>query len=105
MHAGLLKRLAVILAVERTYLDTWTELHPSCPPESGYRHWVENWSCDEFRRVVAGLGDCFDQLAGPTSEQGLEELEPVYRHVALWELDFWEMNWSSESWPELAAQS
>jgi thiaminase (transcriptional activator TenA) len=105
VHGGLVKGLAAILAVERTYLDTWTELLPSCPPDSRYRHWVENWSCDDFRTVVVGLGDCLDQLAGPASEAVLEELEPVYRNVALWELDFWEMNWSSESWPELEAQS
>ncbi len=105
VHGGLLKGLAAILAVERIYLDTWTELLPSCPPDSRYRHWVENWSCDEFRRVVAGLGDCLDQLAGPPSAQVLEELQPIHRNVALWELDFWEMNWSSESWSELEAQS
>lgn len=104
-HGGLLKGLAAILAVERIYLDTWTELLPSCPPDSRYRHWVENWSCDAFRTVVAGLGDCLDQLAGPPSEQVLDDLEPIYRNVALWELDFWEMSWVGESWPELEAQS
>jgi thiaminase len=105
VHGGLLQGLTAILAVERTYLDTWTELLPACPPDSRYRHWVENWTCDEFRRVVAGLGDCLDQLADHPSERVLEQLAPIYRNVVLWELDFWGMNWRSERRPELESPS
>lgn len=104
-HRGLLEGLTAILAVERIYLETWTELLPSCPPGSRYRHWVENWSCEEFRTVVTRLGDSLDQLAGPPSARLLEELVPVYRRVALWELDFWEMSWQQQRWPVFDARS
>jgi thiaminase/transcriptional activator TenA len=104
-HGGVLKGLAAILAVERTYLETWTALLPSCPPASRYRHWVENWSCEDFRTVVGALGDCLDRLAGAPFEPVLEELKPIYRNVALWEFDFWEMCWNGDSWPELEDQS
>jgi thiaminase len=100
---GLLQGLVAVLAAERVYLDTWTALEPSCPAGSRYRQWVENWSCSQFREVVTGLGDCLDELAGPPSATLLEELQPIYRTMLLWELDFWEMSWRGYGW--LAAGS
>jgi formylaminopyrimidine deformylase / aminopyrimidine aminohydrolase len=104
-HHDFLAGLTAVFAVERIYLETWSELLPSCPPDSPYRHWVENWTCEPFTRVVDGLGESLDRVAGPPSTALLQALTPVYRNVALWELDFWEMNWRGEGWPGLAVRS
>jgi hypothetical protein len=55
--------------------------------------------------VVDGLSACLDREAGPRSASTLAELEPIYRNVALWELDFGGMCWCGQNWPELASQS
>lgn len=95
---GLLQGLAAVLAAERVYLDTWTALEPSWPTGSRYRQWVDNWTCPRFREVVTGLGECLDELAGPSAAGLVEELQPVYRTMFLWELDFWEMCWRGRGW-------
>jgi thiaminase len=105
MQDGLLKGLTAILAVERIHLDTWTWFRVSCPLGSPYRRCVENWSSEAFRRVVGGLGDCLDKLAGPLFGELRGELESIYRNVALWELNFWEMSWGGERWREVEDQA
>jgi thiaminase (transcriptional activator TenA) len=102
---GRLEGLAAIHAVERAYLDTWTSVLPQTPPGSPWRQWVENWSCDEFRAVVAGLGTWLDMLAGPATGQLLDHLKPIYRNVALWEHAFWTMSWTGQGWPGLEVPS
>jgi len=76
----------------------------SCRPGSRYRSLVQSWGGDEYGEVVDGLSACLDREAGPPSVETLAELEPIYRNVALWELGFWEMCWSGQTWPELQAR-
>lgn len=97
---GLLEGLTALYAAERFYLDTWAAVLPSSPAGSRWRSWVENWSGDEFRAVVTGLGTCLDKLAGPPTAPVLARLQPIYRNVALYGLAFWEMCWAGQGWPE-----
>ena len=66
---------------------------------------MKSWGGAEYREVVDRLSAHLDREAGPPVASTLAELEPIYRNVALWELDFWEMCWSSQSWPELEIRS
>lgn len=104
-HDGLLPGLVAVYAAENNYLTAWTDLLPSCPPESPYRSWAENWSCDAFRDVVDGLRSCLDQEAGPLSEPMLDSLTATYKTASLWELAFWEMSWTGAGWPAVRVQS
>jgi thiaminase len=104
-HGGLVKGLTAVHAADSFYLNTWSRLLGSCRPGSRYRSLVESWGGEEYGEVVEGLGVCLDLAAGPPSASTLAELEPIYRNVALCELDFWEMCWSGRTWPELETQS
>jgi thiaminase len=104
-HGGLVRGLTAVHAADSFYLNTWSRLLGSCPPESRYGSLVKSWGGDEYREVVDGLSACLDREAGPPSASTLAELEPIYRNVARWELDFWEMCWSGQNWPELETQS
>ena len=104
-HGGLVKGLTAIHAADNFYLNTWSRLLGSGSPGSRYRRLVESWGGDEYKEVVDGLSACLDREAGPPSASTLAELEPIYRNVGLWELDFWEMCWSGQGWPELETRS
>ena len=97
-HGGLVKGLTAIHAADSFYLNTWSRLLGSCPPQSRYCRLVRSWGGDEYTQVVEELSACLDQEGGPPSALTLAELEPIYRNVALWELDFWEMCWSGRDW-------
>jgi thiaminase len=101
VRSGLLEGLTAIYACERAYLDTWTAVLPSVPPESRWHDWVENWTEDLFRQTVTGLGRCLDELAGTPSAEMQARLHIVFRNVARYEHAFWEMNWRQQGWPEL----
>lgn len=102
---GLLEGMAAICAVERSYLDTWTTLLPAVPPRSRWRGWVENWSAPPFRDLVGGICSSFEDLAGTPSAAGWTRLELIFRTVACWELEFWEMCWRRRGWSHLQERS
>jgi len=99
-HQGLLTGLAAVYAVERSYLDTWTAVLPSVPPEARWSDWVDNWTGQPFRALVGTLGRCLDDLAGTPSKQMQARLEQTFEDVLKWELAFWEMCWLQQGWPQ-----
>jgi thiaminase (transcriptional activator TenA) len=103
-YNGILEGLGAVYAVEKAYLDTWTAVLPSVPPESRWYDWVSNWTQDLFRETVDGLGDCVNQLAGPTpSEEVKTRMGRAFHGVAQFELAFWEMSWKQQGWPNLSS--
>jgi thiaminase/transcriptional activator TenA len=104
-HGGLVKGLTAIHAADSFYLNTWSRLLESRSTESPYRRLVESWGGDEYKEVVDGLSACLDREAGTPFVSRLAELEPIYRNVGLWELDFWEMCWSGRNWLEPETRS
>lgn len=104
-YGGLVKGLTAVHAADSFYLNTWSRLLGSCPPESRYCRLVESWGGNEYKEVVDGLSACLDREAGPPSASTLTELKPIYRNVGLWELHFWEMCWSGQDWPEPETRS
>ena len=102
---GLLEGMAAICAVERSYLDTWATLLPSVPSGSRWREWVENWSAPPFQELVGGICSSFEELAGTPSAAGRARLELIFRIVACWELEFWEMCWRRRGWSHLQERS
>jgi thiaminase len=98
-YDGVLEGLTALYAAERAYLDTWTAVAARSPAGSPYRGWIENWSGEEFRAVVADLGRHLDDLAGTPSPALAERLETVFARAARFELAFWEMCRTGQAWP------
>jgi thiaminase/transcriptional activator TenA len=98
-HDGLLEGLTALYAAERAYLDTWTAVAARSPAGSPYRGWIENWSSEAFRAVVADLGRHLDELAGTPSPALAGRLGTVFARAARFELAFWEMCWTGQAWP------
>jgi thiaminase len=96
---GVLEGLTALYAAERAYLDTWTAVAARSPAGSPYRGWIENWSGEPFRAVVADLGRHLDELAGTPSPALAGRLGTVFAQAARFELAFWEMCWTGQAWP------
>jgi thiaminase/transcriptional activator TenA len=97
---GLHEGLAAAYASEKAYLDTWTAVLPSVEKDSKYYQWVNNWTQDAFRQVVDQMGECVDELAGPSpSENTARRMHSAFRGAARFELAFWEMSWKQQGWP------
>jgi thiaminase len=96
---GVLEGLTALYAAERAYLDTWTAVAARSPAGSPHRGWIENWSGEPFRAVVADLGRHLDELAGTPSPALAGRIGTVFAQAARFELAFWEMCWTGQAWP------
>jgi thiaminase/transcriptional activator TenA len=91
----------VLYVAEKAYLDSWTVVKSGIDPASPWYPFVENWTSDAFAGWVDSLQNRLDELAdaaGPRERQGMARL---FELTARYELAFWEMAASGESWPGL----
>jgi thiaminase/transcriptional activator TenA len=98
-HDGVLDGLTAVFAAERAYLDTWSAVRTRSPAGSPYRHWMDNWTSDEFRAFVALLGRELDTLTERVPVALGARLGMVFARAARFELAFWEMCWQGQGWP------
>jgi thiaminase/transcriptional activator TenA len=98
-YDGVLEGLTALYAAERAYLDTWTTVAKLSPADSTYHAWIQNWSGKAFRGFVTSLGHDLDRLAGAPSPALAHRLGVVFTGAARFELAFWEMCWTGQTWP------
>ena len=77
--------LAMLWAIERTYLDAWSFAAPGDP---AYRAFVDRWTDPAFTTYVDALAAAADAArpAGP-------DLDDRFRQVVEAEIGFWDMAW------------
>jgi thiaminase len=89
-YAALLERLdsadvptalLALWAIERTYLDAWSQAAPGAPT---YREFVEHWTVPGFAGYVAGLEQAADAA-------GAGDAEGVFLQLVAAETAFWDM--------------
>src|SRR5215211_1722636 len=97
-YDGVLEGLTALYAAERAYLDTWTAVAGRSPADSAYHAWIQNWSGQAFRAFVTALGRGLDELAGTPSPSLADRLGVLFARAARFELAFWEMCWSGQTW-------
>jgi thiaminase/transcriptional activator TenA len=98
-YDGTLEGLTALYAAERAYLDTWTAVAKLSPADSAYHTWIQNWSGEAFRDFVTALGRDLDEVAGAPSPDLARRLNVIFARAARFELAFWEMCWSGQTWP------
>jgi thiaminase/transcriptional activator TenA len=93
----------VFYAAERAYHDSWRVVKAGISPESKWYPFVENWGGDEFARYVAYLEAELDALASSAGEAERERMADAFELTTRYEIAFWEMALSDETWPGLHA--
>jgi thiaminase/transcriptional activator TenA len=77
--------LAMLWALERTYLDAWTYASPGA---AAYREYVAHWTTPEFADYVGMLASATDALGARN------DLDPLFAEVVDAEIAFWDMAWA-----------
>jgi thiaminase len=90
---------AVLYAAEKAYHDSWKVVQEGIDPESPWSPFVENWAGEEFAGYVAFLEAELDELAAEAGEEERARMAELFQVTTRYEIAFWEMAVSGETWP------
>ena len=68
------------------------------PADPRYADWIAQYDSAEFREAAEWLKGEMNRLAAAVSEEKKKELEEIFVLSSIYELRFWEMCWTGESW-------
>ena len=68
-------------------------------PEPRYARWVEMYAGQDFAGLAAWCRDLLDQHAAGASPAVERQLEDAFLTSSRYELAFWHMAWTGETWP------
>ena len=92
--------LAALLPCETGYLEIADTLKKAgLPTERHYREWIETYSSPQFRDFAVWVAAKFDRLTSGAPRFEIERWYHMYVTSARFELLFFEMAWTKESWP------
>jgi thiaminase/transcriptional activator TenA len=89
----------VLYAAEKAYHDSWKMVREGISPESPWWPFVENWAGAEFAAYVAYLETELDKLAAEAGPDLVERMVEAFETTVRYEIAFWEMAMTGESWP------
>jgi thiaminase/transcriptional activator TenA len=92
----------VLYVAEKAYHESWKVVRDGLDDGSPWMPFVENWASDDFAAWVGWIEERLDalaQAAGPTESARMAELFEI---TTRYEVAFWEMALTDESWPGLA---
>jgi thiaminase len=89
----------VLYVAERAYLDSWRVVREGIAPGSKWLPFVDNWASDAFGQYVAYLEGEFDALAAAAGADERARMAALFELTTRYEIAFWEMAISGETWP------
>ena len=91
---------AALLPCEAGYVEIAETLKKArLPANPHYREWIEMYSSPQFREFAEWVTARFDGLAASAPGPEIERWYRLYLTSARFELLFFEMSWTQESWP------
>ena len=68
------------------------------PDDARYRAWIEMYASEEFTRLATWGRELTDDACDSLPETALKRVEEAFVTSSRYELAFWEMAWTRESW-------
>ncbi len=68
------------------------------PSEHRYRRWINVYADPEFAELAGWCRDLLDRACAGLPEQALKRVETAFITSSRYELHFWEMAWTGETW-------
>lgn len=90
---------AVLYAAERAYHDSWRVVRDGIALESKWLPFVDNWAGEAFGEYVSYLERELDGLAAAAGGEERERMAALIELTTRYEIAFWEMATSGETWP------
>ncbi len=91
----------VLYVAEKAYYDSWMVVKAGIDKGSIWYPFVENWTSDAFKGWVDYLEGELDRLAQDVGAAERLNMSQLFELTTKYELAFWEMAASGESWPGL----
>ena len=102
LRASYAEGFTVLYVAERAYHDSWKEVERGISPNSKWLPFVRNWAGDEFGGYVAYLEGEVNGLADAAGEPERQSMASYFELTTRYEIAFWEMALTDESWPGLS---
>ncbi len=71
------------------------------PTDERYARWVEMYASDEFTSLVDWLRELTDRISTNLPGASWDRMRDVFLTSSRYELSFWEMAWTLQTWPQL----
>ena len=71
------------------------------PNAEHYARWIEMYASEEFTSLVDWLRELTDRISTNLSGASWDRMRDVFLTSSRYELSFWEMAWTLETWPPL----
>src|SRR5699024_7807876 len=92
----------VLYAAEKCYHDSWTVVKQGLDESSPWFPFVAKWAGVAAAQYVAYLEGELDRLAEQTGAAERERMAELFELTVKYEIAFWEMAVTGETWPALA---
>ncbi len=89
----------VLYTAEKAYHESWKIVRDGLDRQSEWFPFVENWAGDAFAQYVTYLENELNKLASGAGETDHERMKEYYRLTLGYEIAFWEMAVTGETWP------
>lgn len=93
----------VLFAAEKAYHESWKVVQLGLSPGSPWQPFVENWAGATFAAYVTYLEGELDALAGDAGPDLLSRMATAFETTVRYEIAFWEMATTGDSWPGIPA--
>lgn len=91
----------VLYVAEKAYHESWKVVEAGLDPSSPWMPFVRNWASDEFGAWVDWLEERLEELAGDAGRGKRDGMARLFELTTRYEIAFWEMALTAESWPGL----
>ncbi|MDQ4094190.1 MAG: thiaminase II, partial [Actinomycetota bacterium] len=71
------------------------------PDSEYYARWIHMYASDEFTSLVDWLRELIDRISTNLPGASRDRMGDVFLTSSRYELSFWEMAWTLETWPKL----
>jgi len=99
LGAAYAEAYTVLYVAECAYHDSWRVVRDGISPNSKWLPFVDNWASDAFGQYVASLESEVDPLAADAGADERGGMAELFELTTYYEIAFWEMAISGETWP------
>ena len=75
---------------------------PGLPPTERYAQWIQMYASEDFTSLVDWLRELTDRISTTLPDASWDRMRDVFLTSSRYELSFWEMAWTLETWPQLS---
>jgi thiaminase/transcriptional activator TenA len=101
LRASYAEAFTLLYAAEKAYHESWKVVRSGLDEASPWQPFVENWAGQAFADYVGWLEGELDRLAAAAAEAERERLAETFALTVRYEIAFWQMALTDESWPGL----